>query len=108
MATKPTPPVSEIGYVRQGSRQSPQSNWWAWIEDDEPTPELRWPESLKVYDAMRSQDGQVTSVLRAVTLPVRLTPWRIDPAGARDEVVQLVAEDLGLPIVGQSAQPLAR
>lgn len=101
--TKPAAPVSEIGYVRQGQQQS----WWAW-DDDEPTPELRWPESLKVYDAMRSQDGQVTSVLRAVTLPVRLTPWRIDPAGARDEVVQQVAEDLGLPIVGQAMESRLR
>jgi hypothetical protein len=100
-----TAPLNEIGYVR------PTHNgrgWWAWEDDDEATPELRWPRCLPVYDAMRSQDGQVTSVLRAVTLPVRLTPWRIDPAGARDEVVQLVAEDLGLPIVGQGPRPLPR
>jgi len=97
MATTPAPPVSEIGYVRRGQQHS----WWELGDDDEPTPELRWPQSLKVYDAMRSQDGQVTSVLRAVALPVRLTPWRLDPNGARDEVVQQVADDLGLPIVGQ-------
>lgn len=91
-------PVSEIGYA-----QNVASNGW-WVElDEEPTPELRWPRSVEIYDAMRSQDAQVASVLRAVTLPVRRTPWRLDPAGARDEVVRALAEDLGLPIAGDSA-----
>jgi len=90
-----TAPVSEIGYAQNVAT----NGWWTQL-DDEPTPELRWPRSVEVYDAMRSQDSQVTSVLRAVTLPVRRTPWHIDPAGARDEVVRLVAEDLGLPVVG--------
>ena len=88
----PAAPVREMGHVIDGS-------WWAELEA-EPTPELRWPLSVQVYDRMRRQDAQVASVLRAVTLPVRRTPWRVEPNGARDEVVQLVAEDLGLPIVG--------
>ncbi|MFI5839445.1 hypothetical protein ACIA8K_06995 [Catenuloplanes sp. NPDC051500] len=102
--TIPAAPVSEIGYANPYA-----GDWWT-VLDDEPTPELRWPHSVEVYDAMRSQDAQVASVLRAVTLPVRRTPWRIDPAGARDEVVRLVAEDLGLPIVGAdgSLPPPAR
>lgn len=98
-----TAPLSEIGYAYPGGR----SGWWVEL-DEEPTPELRWPHSVEVYDAMRSQDAQVASVLRAVTLPVRRTPWRIDPAGARDEVVQLVAEDLGLPVGGQTPGPVPR
>lgn len=69
--------------------------------DEEETPELRWPLSTYVYDRMRRQDAQVGSVLRAVTLPVRRTAWRLDPNGARDEVVATISEDLGLPIVGQ-------
>jgi len=95
-----TAPISEIGYAHQ------PGSWWT--TDDEPTPELRWPESVAVYDAMRSQDSQVGSVLRAVTYPLRRTPWRIDPAGARDEVVRLVAEDLGLPVAGQNPEPMPR
>jgi hypothetical protein len=91
-------PLSEIGYAQNVTIKG----FWAQLDEDEPTPELRWPHSVEVYDAMRSQDSQVASVLRAVTLPVRRTPWRIDPAGARDEVVRLVAEDLGLPVAGQS------
>ncbi|WP_327029718.1 DUF935 domain-containing protein [Micromonospora sp. NBC_01740] len=98
-----TAPLTEIGY---GSTAS-SSSWWV-LAEEEPTPELQWPRSVGVYDAMRSQDAQVASVLRAVTLPVRRTPWRIDPDGARPEVVQLVADDLGLPIVGQNPAPVPR
>lgn len=96
-----TAPINEIGYARANS-----GNWWQY--DDETTPELQWPQSVAVYDQMRRQDAQVASVLRAVTLPVRRTPWRIDPAGARPEVVRLVAEDLGLPVVGQTPEPQPR
>jgi hypothetical protein len=92
-------PTSEIGHAAGGSSSS---GWWD-APSDEETPELRWPNSTRVYDAMRRQDAQVASVLRAVSMPVMRTPWRIDPAGARDEVVAHIAEDLGLPIVGDPA-----
>jgi hypothetical protein len=95
--------VTERGYTTLGGSQ-----WWALIDDAESTPELLWPRSIGVYDRMRRQDSQVKSVLGAVTLPIRRTPWRIDPVGARDEVVQLVADDLGLPIVGVPPKPAAR
>jgi hypothetical protein len=52
---------------------------------------------------MRRTDAQVASVLRAVTLPIRRT-WRVDPNGARDEVAELVAADLGLPLVGDDGE----
>ena len=91
-------PTRELGYV------NPAAGWWV-IPTEEETPELRWPLSVAVYDRMRRQDAQVTSVLRAVTLPVRRTAWRIDPADARAEVVELVAADLGLPVAGQPEAP---
>ena len=95
-------PVRERGYAAEAD------GWWAAIET-EPTPELRWPESVKVYDRMRRQDAQVGSVLRAVTLPIRRTQWRVDGAGCRPEVTRHVADDLGLPIVGDdSDQPRPR
>lgn len=94
--TAPTSaPTTSIGYATDAGAVS----WWRQTMR-EPTPELRWPRSVQVYESMRRQDAQVQSVIRAVTLPVRRTPWRIDPAGARPEVVALVAEDLGLPITG--------
>jgi GNAT superfamily N-acetyltransferase len=93
-----TAPVREIGYAQSTAH----GGYW-WMYEDETTPELVWPQSVNVYDSMRRTDAQVASVLRAVTLPVRRTPWRIDPNGARDEVVELIATDLGLPIVGDEA-----
>lgn len=88
-----TVPTSEKGYAGQNN------GWWA-APDEEETPELRWPLNISVYDRMRRQDAQVISVLRAVTLPIRRTAWRIDPNGAKPEVAQQVADDLGLDLVG--------
>lgn len=101
MAT-PAPPISERGYVTKGN-----SNWWT-SSDDEQTPELRWPLSIEVFDRMRRTDPQIASVLRAVTLPVRRTTWRVDPNGARSEVAELIAADLGLPLVGSTEQTAVR
>lgn len=91
-------PINEVGYA---------SGFYHLLEYEE-TPELMWPFSVMVYDRMRKQDAQVGSVVRAVTLPVRRTQWRIDPNGARDEVVEHVADDLNLPIVGEGKRPIKR
>lgn len=88
-------PVNEIGWSGNNS------TFWHY-DDAETTPELQWPLSVAVYDQMRRQDAQVASVLRAVALPVRRTPWRIDPAGAKARVTQFVADELGLPVVGKA------
>lgn len=71
------------------------------VQTHETNPELQWPSSIDVFDKMRREDAQVGSVLRACTLPIRKTAWMIDPAGASDEVVALVAADLGLPVKGR-------
>ena len=60
---KAAAPLNAIGYT-----QAVNYNWW--LYEQETTPELIWPQSIGVYDAMRRTDSQVTSVLRAVTLPV--------------------------------------
>ena len=91
------PATSELGH-------GVSTDWWSLMADEE-TPELQWPQSIRVYDRMRRQDAQVRSVLRAVTMPVAQAKWRLDPNGAPDEVVQFVAANLGLPIKGQSDSP---
>ena len=95
-------PKTEIGYA-----SAVTSTFWS-FDETETTPELQWPQSVTVYDQMRKQDAQVASVLRAVTLPVRRTPWRIDPAGAKVRVAQFVADELGLPVVGKDPKPTPR
>lgn len=94
-------PLVEKGYVKTGP-----TSWW--LSEEESAPELRWPLSLDVYGKMRRQDAQVTSVLRAVTMPVCRTQWWVEPNGAKDEVVEHVARNLGLPIRGASDAPAAR
>lgn len=89
--------MAETGYQRETL-----PGWGALAEDSHETnPALVWPKSIDVFDKMRREDAQVGSVLRAVTFPIRRTTWMIDPAGARDEVVDLVADSFGLPVKGR-------
>lgn len=88
------PPIQEIGYAAE---VGVDGTFW---QSSEETAELRWPLSTRVYEQMRRQDAQITSVLRAVMLPVRRTNWRLDPGDARPEVVEHIANDLGLPVKG--------
>ncbi|MFK0005481.1 hypothetical protein ACIQTZ_00360 [Paenarthrobacter sp. NPDC090520] len=94
-------PLTEVGYATKAS------DWWTNLDAEE-TPELLWPHNIEVYDRMRRQDAQITSVLRAMTLPIRRTKWRIDGSGCRPEVAQRVADDLGLPLVGAESIPVVR
>lgn len=92
----------------KGYQNAPTLFWAPPGTTEEHTPELRWPLSIEIYDQMRRQDAQIRSVLRAVVLPILRTDWWIEPNGARDEVVQLVAEDLNLPIKGAAPTPTRR
>ncbi len=96
--------MSELGYQSDGIPGWNQLS----IDVGEKNPQLQWPLSIDVFDQMRREDSQVGSVLRAVTMPIRSTPWMIDPAGAEEAVVELVATDLGLPIKGRDPVPPLR
>lgn len=76
------------------------------IFDDalETVADLLWPLSVTTYGRMR-HDPQLTAVLNAYNLPISNAPWAVDPAGCRDEVAQMVADDLGLPILGVDTEP---
>ncbi|HET6154351.1 MAG TPA: DUF935 family protein [Marmoricola sp.] len=101
----PAPPVHEQGYADEyaGSSQA----WWVSTQREK-TPELRWPQCLDVFDDMDSQDAQVSSVLRAVIMPILRTRWAIDGTGCRPQVTAHVARDFGLPVVGEEASPILR
>jgi hypothetical protein len=88
--------VPEVGY-----QTVPLTSWTSLAaEAAETNPDLVWPQSPIVFDKMRREDAQVMSVLRAVTLPIRSARWMVDAAGADEEIVRFVAENLGLPIKG--------
>ena len=91
-------PVRERGFAHDGP-----TGFWVDLTN-ETTPELIWPLSVFVYDRMRRQDAQVSSVLRAVSSPILRTAWSIDGAGCRDEVTERVARNLGLPIRGAETE----
>jgi len=95
----------EIGY----SAGDALLNWAAFApEQHETNPDLRWPLSIDVFDRMRREDTQVKSVLKAVTLPIQRTAWELDPTGVREDVLQLVSGDLGIPIKGRPPAPVGR
>lgn len=98
-------PVREKGYVSEGNVLA---TWGALAaEQNEANPDLRWPQSIDIYDRMRKEESQVKSVLKAVTLPVRRANWALDASGCRREVIDVVSKDLDLPVKGEAAQPSA-
>lgn len=76
---------------------------WAALGDQvdlfETVPELRWPQCIFTYYKMRT-DAQISSLWNGTTLPIRRYDWRIEPNGARDEVVERCSTDLGLRVNG--------
>lgn len=79
---------------------------WAGVYGDifENVPDLFHPTSVQTYALMR-RDPQLKAVLSALTLPVRRATWQVNGAGCRPEVVQVVADDLGLPVCGEAREP---
>jgi hypothetical protein len=89
-------PLGEAGYAA-GSNVNPWVNW----DPFEKVPQLQWPEAIGVYLDMDNDDSRVTSLLESISLPVLSTKWRIDPNGARPEVVEHVSKCLNVPVLGQ-------
>lgn len=94
-------PTSLRGSVSDGAYES-------WLgEALELIPALVYPLSNATYAAMR-RDPQLAAVLAGYTLQIRRATWAVDPAGCRPEVAQLIADDLGLPVVGDDKPRAAR
>lgn len=97
-----SPPISEKGYVNPVG--GIMAGWSQTGDQFETNADLMWPRSVQTYTRMARDDSRLSSILQAIALPIRLTQWRIDPCGASDEVTRLVADDLGLPIVGDDEE----
>jgi len=93
------PPTRDIGVIDMRDVIASQ-----WVDVNEFVPDLMWPTSVQMYTRMR-HDPRLAAILKAYALPIRRATWAIDPAGCRDEVVQVVADDLGLPILGADSKP---
>jgi hypothetical protein len=85
-----------------------QEAWYAALGDwQEHVADLIWPLSNYTYNQIR-RDPQVAAVINAYSLPIRRSTWAVDPTGCRDEVARLVADDLGLPVLGDDQPGPAR
>lgn len=73
----------------------------------EHVPDLTFPNSIQVYARMR-RDPQISAILQGWTLQLRRAQWQLDPAGCTDPVVQEVADDMGLAVVGTDEPGAAR
>lgn len=91
-------PLTESGFTNAFPGMLSAFSQWDQFEQ---VPELLWPNSIRTYTRMMREDARIMSVIKAIELPIRRTPWRIDPNGAHDDVVQFVSSNLGLPIVGE-------
>ncbi|WP_062367913.1 DUF935 family protein [Gordonia sp. QH-12] len=96
ISTRPKAALRERGYVTDTAGLTDFSQW----EHFERVPDLQWPASIQTYSRMEREDSRVSSLIAAICLPIRRTPWRIESNGARDEVTEAVARNLRLPIAG--------
>lgn len=91
---KTAAPLGEAGYVTAAS-----DGWINW-DPFEKVPTLQWPQCVSVFLEMDNDDSRVSSLLEAISLPIRSTAWRLDPNGAPADVVQFVSRNLGVPVAG--------
>lgn len=111
MALPSKPPTAEIGAeTSAGIALGPNGRlmpWSMFIDDREYVPELLWPNSIRIFDRMRS-DSQIEGLFAGLTWPITRYHWLIDPNGARDEIVAGITEDLGLNIMDEQPKALRR
>lgn len=99
---KPPLADTEIGYVHNEYTIPGISMDWASFDLDarEYVPDLKWPNSIVMYDRMRN-DPQVSALLTGLFMPVTRMRWEVDPNGAKAEVANNLADDLGLGVMGK-------
>jgi hypothetical protein len=106
-------PTSEIGSVLPGRHfvsglGAGSLPGWSVIEAQSleriPVPALRWPQSVWTYEDMR-RDSQIQGLLQSVFLPIRHMEWYVDPTGTTGTVADEIAEDFGLPLLGDATDP---
>jgi hypothetical protein len=87
---KPDVATSEIGSSAGISMTGTQ------ITPYEDNPELVWPRSVQVYDRMRTTDGQISSILRAIRLLISGTQWKILGSEVNPKILDFVEAEIGL------------
>lgn len=91
-------PTTEIGSIEA------LPGWSAFaVSTADPNEPAAWvgPNRVSTVNRMRV-DSQVSSLCDSVTMPILRMEWTLNPNGARDEVVQQISTDLGIPIQGNN------
>lgn len=79
-------PTTELGYPGGVVPSVTAALGKAWAAAaNEHNDALTFPASAAVFDRMRSEDGQVASIVRAITLPITGAKWRLDGSAPVDE-----------------------
>jgi hypothetical protein len=107
MSTLPAP-TTELGHAGVDTAAGHYGFAYQSSLHREDVTDLMWPRSIRTYDRIRRTDSKVSSSIRAMLLPLLSADWRIDPRGARPDVVQRVADSLNLPIIGDDERPPTR
>lgn len=95
------PPTDELGVVLQGTLSpAGMAPWTQFIDSMEYVPELKWPQSVWVFNQMQT-DSQLSALYKGTTLPLMHFGWHLKPNGAPDEIVTRMAMDFNLPIEGE-------
>lgn len=64
---------------------------------DEYLSKLAFPQNISIYTQMRRSDATVQALEHAITLPIKATDWRVDPASdskAAQEAADLISSNL--------------
>lgn len=91
------PPSSEKGLATTGVGLQP---WAQLVEDNEYVPLLMFPQSVKTYEKMFT-DAQVKGLYSGTVLPLQRFRYRLNPNGAKAQVVSKLSTDYGIPIKGK-------
>ncbi len=101
-ATTPRASVVEAGHPG-GMTQTwhPSTGFGYAAAPDEETPDLAFPENLRIFNRMRREDGQIGSLLRAMTLPLTKANWTLNGDGVDPAILEFVRVELGLTEPGK-------
>lgn len=99
--SRPKPPTSTKGYVEDAAFDS------LLADQLELVPDVAWPLSVQTYEQMR-RDAKLAAILDGYSLQLMRAQWQLDGTGCRPEVVELVADDMDLPVKGQDKPGAAR
>lgn len=73
------------------------------VEMMENAPQLQWPQSNITYHAMRN-DSQVDGLCSGIIMPALRMRYSLNPNGADDAIVEKIADDYNLPILGSEPE----